>query len=163
MKHVALLFVVLILAGCSSGVGLDTYPYYKKSAGLLGPGIPRYPELGDFQLNEGTPTIDALLKSFSHNGSKAFMGRGLSQTYFEIYPGRAWCDISFKSGLVNYMFGVQFVQVSGGGVTAVVRNMRTVEGYPVDSKVMEITPKVYAALVDAQLFKPALASEQSLK
>lgn len=91
------------------------------------------------------------------------MDRGLSQTYFEIYPGRAWCDISFKSGLVNYMFGVQFVQVSGGGVTAVVRNMRTVEGYPVDSKVMEITPKVYAALVDAQLFKPALATEQSLK
>ncbi|MNF02428.1 hypothetical protein D3C80_2015690 [compost metagenome] len=79
------------------------------------------------------------------------MAKGLGMPVFEVVPGRAWCDLSFKSGIVNYEFGVQFVQPSepGGNVVAVIRNMQA-DGYPVNYRVMEVAPDVYAALLYAQ-------------
>lgn len=156
MRLILLLSISLIVSGCStSGHEGDVYAIDKY--GMLPGGdaaiyepIPRYPVLGGFKLNQGTPTIDALLEAFSTNGAKTFKGRGLKFNYVEVYPGRAWCDMSFRSGLVVYLFGVQFVQGDNGDVVAVVRNMRTAENYPVDYKVLDVNSNVYAALLDAQ-------------
>jgi hypothetical protein len=153
--------MLFVLGGCSSGA-------YIKSAGLPQPeaididtDVPRYPVLGEFKLDQNTPTIDSLLAAFSNNGKYGFMARGLRYNYIEIYPGRAWCDMSFKSGLVVYLFGVQLVQASNGNVVAVVRNMRTAENYPVDHKVLEVNPIVYAALLDAQRYAASVPTVAS--
>ncbi|HEY9262063.1 hypothetical protein, partial [Chitinophaga sp.] len=147
MKLLGVVFILFVLAGCSAGPRSAMMPDPPMVA--LAQDVPLYPVLGGFKLNKETPTIDALLEAFSRNGAKAFKDRGLKYNYVEVYPGRAWCDISFKSGLLTYMFGVQFVQAPDGGVIAVVRNMRTVEGYPVDNKVLDINTDVYAALLEA--------------
>lgn len=153
MRSIIFVFMVLLLVGCSVPSQQDTI------YAMVGPSpppvafaqaVPLYPVLGGFSLNENTPTIDALLESFDRNGSMTFKERGFKYSSIQVYLGRAWCDLSFKSGITRYVFGVQLVQTAGGSVVAVVRNMRTVENYPVDYKVLEINPKLYAALLDAQ-------------
>jgi len=154
---ILLLPIILLLAGCkAASYGDEVYAVASPPPVALAEDVPLYPELGWFNLNESIPTIDALLDAFSRNARKTFKDRGLKYSYVEIYPGRAWCDLSFKVGMTSYLYGVQFVQNAGHNVLAVVRNMRTSENYPVDYKVLEINPKLYDALLDAQNFKPVL-------
>lgn len=153
MRALTIFLMCVVLVGCKSSTSVVEEVDIK---------VPRYLMLGKFVLGGDTPTVDALLEKFERVGPDAFIARGLGMPTFEVVLGRAWCDLSFRSGIVNYEFGVQFIQSAetGGSVAAVIRNMQA-DGYPVNYRVMEVAPEVYAALLYAQA-KGSAQSEDSL-
>ncbi|MNB86051.1 hypothetical protein D3C76_1079040 [compost metagenome] len=157
MRVLAPCLVCAVLTGCQAPMPMVEAPIVGAAPEIK---VPRYLLLGNFVLGGDTPTIDALLEKFERVGPNAFMAKGLGMPVFEVAPGRAWCDLSFKSGIVYYEFGVQFIQPSepGGNVVAVIRNMQA-DGYPVNYRVMEVAPDVYAALLYAQAMGNAQAAD----
>lgn len=146
-SSLAVICSLLLLAGCAVEKKMAT-----EYSDLL---LPKYKAIGEFTLDQGSPSVDQLLSRFRDKVPAAFKAKGLDLARLEKDDGLQWAVLTFEYRFIHWKLGVQFVRAPrevGPRVLALIRTSGTVDGQgPDPEKLDELLPVISDALQLARL------------